>query len=129
MSSRFLIWWLMAVCVRLSSIAARVKLKCRAAASNARKLVIDGQLFLMAPNSFARRIAQYLPDQYREIHDGIRISHLAGGGHEESLCRARPTGIQHQCDDHHDRRKGLRHDPGRPRAQSLFRFDGIETRL
>jgi hypothetical protein len=42
-SSR-LIWWLIAVCVTFSSEAAWVKLKCRAAASNARNPFSEGSL-------------------------------------------------------------------------------------
>src|SRR6185312_13997117 len=43
-SSSRLIWWLIAVCVTFSSEAARVKLKCRAAASKARNPFSDGSL-------------------------------------------------------------------------------------
>jgi hypothetical protein len=39
-----LIWWLIAVCVTFSSEAAWVKLKCRAAASNARNPFSEGSL-------------------------------------------------------------------------------------
>ena len=62
-SSRRLIWWLIAVCVTFSSDAAWVKLKCRAAASNARNPFSDGSLAVI-PRS-PKYMSLYHPKRYK----------------------------------------------------------------